>query len=59
MSSDLLDALTNKLSNTQVCGEGVSFVGKSLKLNNADDGKSIVVEARMVRPKITCIVDSK
>lgn len=41
MSSDPLEALTNKLCNTQVCGEGVSFVGKSLKLNNADDGKSM------------------
>lgn len=39
MSSDPLDELTNQFSNTKVAGEGVSFVGKSLKLNNADDGK--------------------
>ncbi|XP_054276197.1 ran GTPase-activating protein 1 [Macrosteles quadrilineatus] len=41
MSLDPLDDLTNKLSNTKVTGEGVSFVGKSLKLNNADDAKVV------------------
>lgn len=44
MSLDPLDDLTNKLSNTKVTGEGVSFVGKSLKLNNADDGKSLTFD---------------
>jgi len=41
MSSDPLDDLTNQLSNTKVTGEGVSFVGKSLKLNTAEDAKVV------------------
>lgn len=39
MSLDPLEALANQLSKTKMTGEGVSFVGKSLKLDNANDGK--------------------
>uniref|UniRef100_A0A1B6KVR9 Ran-GTPase activating protein 1 C-terminal domain-containing protein n=1 Tax=Graphocephala atropunctata TaxID=36148 RepID=A0A1B6KVR9_9HEMI len=46
MSSDPLEALTNQLSKTQMQGEGVSFVGKSLKLNDANDAQVVTQAIR-------------
>lgn len=38
MSSANLDSLTTALENTRVSPSGVSFAGKSLKLDSEEDG---------------------
>lgn len=38
----ILSSLTNQLQNYQVEERGLSFFGRSLKLNCAEDGKSIM-----------------
>lgn len=39
MASLNIDSLTSALEGTRVSDSGVSFAGKSLKLNTEDDGK--------------------
>lgn len=38
MTEELVNALANLRTDTLSSGDGVSFSGKSLKLNNANDG---------------------
>lgn len=42
MATFNLDAVTAALQNTRVSPSGISFAGKSLKLDNENDGKRLV-----------------